>query len=192
MKTKKSSAKHEMKRESPVRGKMEMDELWLQVKKEIKEEMAKDMMSTNFESHILTQGVIMKEEVEVDAKGTQTCSSLQVAKRRRLTGGETPKIMKTGGPRCPSSEEKELADGVKVTKEHYACDMQETVNHKDRSCQILPCCPANLFLGSAIGTPSPPSTDAPACVLRLTGHGLRCLQRFHQKHSFAAFEIEAA
>ena len=55
-----------------------------------------------------------------------------------------------------------------------------------------PCCPANLFLGSAIGTPSPPPTDAPACVLRLTGHGLRCLQRFHEKHSFTAFEAEAA
>jgi len=49
-------------------------------------------------------------------------------------------------------------------------------------CECRPCCPANFFLGSAIGTPSPPQTDAPACVLRLTGHGLRCLQRFHEKH----------
>ena len=49
-------------------------------------------------------------------------------------------------------------------------------------CECRPCCPANFFLGPAIGTPSPPQTNAPACVLRLTGHGLRCLQRFHEKH----------
>ena len=55
--------KQEMKRESLMRGRMEMDELW-RVKKEIKEEMAKDMISTNFESDILTLGVMMKE-VEV-------------------------------------------------------------------------------------------------------------------------------
>ena len=36
--------KQEMKRESPTRGRMEKDELWW-VKKEIREEMAKDMMS---------------------------------------------------------------------------------------------------------------------------------------------------
>jgi len=72
MKTKKSS-KQEMKHESPTRGRMEMDEIWLWVKKEIKEELEKDMMSANFESDILMQGVMMKEEIEVDAKRTQTC-----------------------------------------------------------------------------------------------------------------------
>ena len=57
-----------------------------------------------------------------------------------------------------------------------------------------PCCPANLFLGSAFGTPSPPPPDAPACVLRLTGHGLRCLQRFYDQNSLSTtlFDSEAA
>ena len=71
----KKSPKQEMKHESPTRG-MEMDEIWLWVKKEIKEELEKDMMSANFESDILMQGVMMKEEIEVDAKRTQTCSKL--------------------------------------------------------------------------------------------------------------------
>ena len=139
MKTKKSSAEQEMKRESPTRRK-EMDEIWLWVKKEIKEEMEKDMMSmmsANFESDILMQGVMMKEEVEMDAKRTQTCSSLQVAKRRRLTGGDMQKIVRAEDPKCPSSVKKEFADGVKVKKEPCACDMQEAANHKDRSSQIL-------------------------------------------------------
>lgn len=142
MKTKKSS-KQEMKHESPTRGRMEMDEIWLWVKKEIKEELEKDMMSENFESDILMQGVMMKEEIEVDAKRTQTCSNLQVAKRRRLTGGDMQKIMRAEAaedPRCPSSVKKELADGVNVKKEPFACDMQimqEAVNHKDRSSRIL-------------------------------------------------------
>ena len=78
-----------MKRESPTRGRMEMDELWW-VKKEIREEMAKDMMSTNSESDILTQGVMMKE---------------------------MQKISETEGPRCPSAVKKELADGVKVARD---------------------------------------------------------------------------
>ena len=57
-----------------------------------------------------------------------------------------------------------------------------------------PCCPANNFLGSAFGTPSPPPPHAPACVLRLTGHGLRCLQRFYDQNSLCTtlFDSEAA
>ena len=131
--------KQEMKHESPRRG-MEMDEIWLWVKKEIKEELEKDMMSANFESDILMQGVMMKEEIEVDAKRTQACWNLQVAKRRRLTDGDMQKIMRAEAaedPRCPSSVKKELADGVNVKKEPFACDMQEAVNHKDRSSRIL-------------------------------------------------------
>ena len=32
------------------------------------------------------------------------------------------------------------------------------------------------------GVPTAPADDAPACVQRLSLHGLRCLQRFHMKH----------
>eukprot|EP00435_Cladocopium_sp_Y103_P069308 s1156_g33.t1 len=238
-----SGAKQEMKRESPVRGRMEIDELWLQVKKEIKEEMAKDMTSTNFESDILMQGVMMKEEVEMDVEGSlqsqpdqstdlieeRTGQPLQVAKRRRLTGEDMQKISKTEGLRCPSSVKKELADGVKVKKESLersARDMSELGDSAKSECQDLidadessldafasqaaawakqclafrssktwspnrPCCPANVFLSSASGTPSPPQPDAPACVLRLTGHGLRCLQRFYNKQSLHSMVLQS-
>ena len=127
MKTKKSEAKQEMKPESPTKWKMEMDEIWLWVK-EIKEELEKDMMSGNFEGGILTQGVMMKEEVEVDAEGTQACSSLHGAKRRRLTGEDLQKILKAENPRCPNSVEKKQgddADGVKVSSEENKLESSE-------------------------------------------------------------------
>ena len=58
-----------------------------------------------------------------------------------------------------------------------------------RKCR--PCCPVNFFLRLANGTPSPPPPDAPACVLRLTGHGLRCLQRFHEKHGLHSMTFQS-
>ncbi|CAL1149074.1 unnamed protein product, partial [Cladocopium goreaui] len=54
-----------------------------------------------------------------------------------------------------------------------------------------PCCPANFFLRLANETPSPPPPDAPACVLRLTGHGLRCLQRSHEKHDLHSMTFQS-
>ena len=45
-----------------------------------------------------------------------------------------------------------------------------------------PCCPANFFVDPDNGLPTAPPDDAPACVQRLSLHGLRCLQRFHKKH----------
>ena len=52
-------------------------------------------------------------------------------------------------------------------------------------CKFLrrPCCPANFFLHSSRGMPTAPPEDAPACVQRLNARALRCLQRFHEKHS---------
>ena len=58
-----------------------------------------------------------------------------------------------------------------------------------RKCR--PCCPANFFLRLANGSPSPPPPDAPACVLRLTGHGLRCLQRFHEKQGLHSMTFQS-
>eukprot|EP00435_Cladocopium_sp_Y103_P018784 s5489_g4.t1 len=57
--------------------------------------------------------------------------------------------------------------------------------------QCRPCCPANFFLGSPTEKPSPPPADATACVLHLTGHGLRCLQRFHEKQSLCTTTLES-
>ena len=54
-----------------------------------------------------------------------------------------------------------------------------------------PCCPANFFLGSARGMPTAPPQDAPACVQRLNARALRCLQRFHEKHSQHLLSSEA-
>ena len=45
-----------------------------------------------------------------------------------------------------------------------------------------PCCPANFFLDMEDGVPKAPAAGAPPCVLCLSAHGLRCLQRFHAKH----------
>ena len=74
---------------------------------------------------------------------------------------------------------------------HLAAIATNLVAANPRECR--PCCPANFFLGSAYGTPSPPP-HAPACVLRLTGHGLRCLQRFYDQNSLCTtlFDSEAA
>ena len=56
--------------------------------------------------------------------------------------------------------------------------------------ECRPCCLANFFLRLANGTPSPPP-DAPACVLRLTGHGLRCLLRFCEKHGLQSMTFQS-
>ena len=55
-----------------------------------------------------------------------------------------------------------------------------------------PCCPANFFVGPVDGLPTAPADDAPACVQRLSLHGLRCLQRFHMKHQHDALLREEA
>ena len=54
-----------------------------------------------------------------------------------------------------------------------------------------PCCPANFFLRSSRGMPTAPAEDAPACVQRLNARALRCLQRFHEKHSQHMLSSEA-
>ena len=71
---------------------------------------------------------------------------------------------------------------------HLAAIATNLVAANPRECR--PCCPANFFLGSAYGTPSPPP-HAPACVLRLTGHGLRCLQRFYDKQSLHSMVLQS-
>ena len=60
-------------------------------------------------------------------------------------------------------------------------------------CKFLrrPCCPANFFLRSAREMPTAPPEDAPACVQRLNARALRCLQRFHEKHSQHTLPSEA-
>ena len=61
------------------------------------------------------------------------------------------------------------------------------------SCKFLrrPCCPANFFLRSSRGMPTATPEDAPACVQRLNARALRCLQRFHEKHSQQMLSSEA-
>ena len=60
-------------------------------------------------------------------------------------------------------------------------------------CNFLrrPCCPANFFLRSSRGMPTAPPEDAPACVQCLNARALRCLQRFHEKHSQHMLSSEA-
>ena len=81
--------------------------------------------------------------------------------------------------------EQQRHGGVKAGRFHLEPSLPAATD------ECRPCCPANVFLGSANGTPSPPPADAPACVLRLTGHGLRCLQRFHEKHGLKSMTFQS-
>ena len=67
---KERSAKREMKFENPQNTRMEADDLWLLVKKEIKEEMEQDFRSSSFDRN--TPGpVLVKEELEGGAQRTR-------------------------------------------------------------------------------------------------------------------------
>ena len=81
--------------------------------------------------------------------------------------------------------EQQRHGGVKAGRFHLEPSLPAATD------ECRPCCPANVFLGSANGTPSPPPADAPACVLRLTGHGLRCLQRFHEKQGLHSMTFQS-
>ena len=123
--------------ESPQKAKIEADDLWLRVKKEIKEEMDPDLEHSSFEVGVKEE---IAEEEDQDLTGYhpevatdhrvleqsskaatgQTATEPEpkpVAKRRRLSRKDMQGPMQTEGSR---SAKKECADGVKVKKEKIA------------------------------------------------------------------------
>eukprot|EP00435_Cladocopium_sp_Y103_P022519 s4743_g5.t1 len=194
---KEKSAEQEVKFERQDKAKTELDDFWLRVKAEIKKELEQDEQEHAWKSSglddLTPKDIMMKEEMEEEPKYDETFESLhsqsdhsEVATQER----EIEKSNKAANSRTAVEPEPkpELANPEESSLDAFASHAATWA----KQCLVFrssktwsptrPCCPANVFLGSANGTPSPPPTDAPACVLRLTGHGLRCLQRFHEKH----------
>ena len=135
-------AEQQVNLESPQKGRMEIDDFQLRVKKEIKEEM-KDDMFPNFDCEFPLQDVRVKDEnAEEQHQNPESCGyevateeivpeqsmvparsqataepESKPAKRRRLTCRDVQKTMQTEGL---SSAKKELPDGVKVKTERCA------------------------------------------------------------------------
>eukprot|EP00435_Cladocopium_sp_Y103_P062680 s1156_g24.t1 len=141
------NAEQEISFQSQDKGKMEMDDFWLRVKGEIKEEIKQEEQNLD---DLTREEIVMKEEMEEEPEHTEAFESLSrsdfsevatrkreieestkaaksqtavgrepkpVAKRRCLTRRYMQQNMQTGGP---SSAKIELADGVKVKKEKNA------------------------------------------------------------------------
>ena len=129
--------------ESPQKGGKATDDLWLQVKTEIKEEIEDDMRSSSFDFDPHGQDVRVKDEnaeeqhqnltscgyevateemvpeQSVTAAKSQTAAETEPkpAKRRRLTRRDLQQTLQTDGL---SSAKKEIPDGVKVKTERCA------------------------------------------------------------------------
>eukprot|EP00434_Breviolum_minutum_P001343 symbB.v1.2.001180.t2/scaffold60.1/size581591/20 len=150
------------------------DVQWLKAKKEIKDDMEQDMKSSNFDD---VNDVPLKE-VQV-AAWTETSSS-------EKNGDDRAKIKMETVAEHEASFASPLADADGHedgrTNGHFSTLKTEDPKPKKRL-RVRPCCPANFFLRSAREMPTAPPEDAPACVQRLNARALRCLQRFHEKHS---------
>ena len=129
--------------ESPQKGGKATDDLWLQVKTEIKEEIEDDMRSSSFDCELPLQDVRVKDENAEEQHQNPKNSGYEVAteemvpeqsmiparsqataepeskpaKRRRLTRRDVQKTMHTEGL---NSAKKELPDAVKVKTERCA------------------------------------------------------------------------
>ena len=146
---KEKSAEQEADLKSPATGGMEMDDLWVRVKKEIKEEIEPDLSPSNFDEATPVQEVGVKEEIEEEQhqdlagyhsevatdervpEQAQKTATVQtpaepepkpVTKRRRLTRRDMQEAMQTDGSK---SAKKEFADGVKVKREKTVESRQE-------------------------------------------------------------------
>ena len=129
--------------ESPQKGGKATDDLWLQVKTEIKEEIEDDMRSSSFDCELPLRDVRVKDENAEEQHQNPKNSGYEVAteemvpeqsmiparsqataepeskpaKRRRLTRRDVQKTMHTEGL---NSAKKELPDAVKVKTERCA------------------------------------------------------------------------
>ena len=141
---KEKSAEQEAELAIPDKGGIDSDDLWLRVKKEIKEEMEPDLRPSSFDAATLAQEVGVKEEIEEEqhqdltgypSEATQEdripeesskfgigqsaakSAPKPVVKRRRLTRRDMQEPVEAQGP---NAAKKEFADGVKVKKEKSA------------------------------------------------------------------------
>ena len=113
-------------------GVVEVHDLWLQVKKEIKEELEQDMRSSNFDDfdQTLWKEVEVKDEMEEDVEDHDT--SLQkpeVAVKQEVGQLLTGKVQVAAGTEGLSSEKKQSDahddgpdDGVKIKEENVPED----------------------------------------------------------------------
>ena len=113
-------------------GVADVDDLWLKVKKEIKEELERDMRSSNFDTfyHTLRKVVEVKDEMEEDVEDHDT--SLQkpeVAVKQEVGQPLTGKVQVVAGTEGLSSEKKQSDahddgsdDGVKIKGENVPED----------------------------------------------------------------------
>ena len=146
---KEKSAEQEEELESAQKGRTEMHDLWLRVKKEIKEEIEPDLKPSSFDEAKPVQEVEVKEEIQEEQHQDLACYHSEVAaddrvpeqgkkastgqtpaepeptpvtKRRRLTRRDMQEAMQTEGP---NSAKREFADSMKVKKEKSAEQEEE-------------------------------------------------------------------
>ena len=139
-------AEQEAELESSEKGRTEMHDLWLWVKKEIKEEIERDLGLSSFDQATLVREIGVKEEQHLDLSGyhSEGATGKRVPergrkaangqtpvepepkpapKRRRLTWRDMQGPMQTEGP---NSAKKEFGDDVKVKREKNIESRQES------------------------------------------------------------------
>ena len=127
-------AEQEAELESSEKGRTEMHDLWLWVKKEIKEEIERDLGPSSFDQATLVREIGVKEEQHLDLAGyhSEGATGKRVPERgRKAANGQTPvepepKPVPKRRRLGPKSAKKEFADDVKVKREKNIESRQES------------------------------------------------------------------